>query len=390
MESEELTKEEINNISKSKIEISNIAKEDIIFVTLFHRPRLLYIKNGKIYIQDFQLLEEENLKKKCEILEVEDFVSRYFNQMWVGNYEHYNPDLENKRINHKKELNSDISEYIMNAERRIYSHDITLMDFENSGINFNSEKEYHTDMLNFIFHIEIYDRIKNYSHKKTVSYFEEYDKDNNGIIDLSESQDFSKLLDKYESKIIEIDPSHIHKFVKVSNYMKKKAMNIQEMFESIKKSKNLSEINEEKALLNNQIHSYEIILFHSINMVGALINNKMTTFYEIYETLDKINIFNSNWENEVSEKLHSIENGISDLNNTLIQVMVSIWEMESKIVKELKTLTYFTREGFSELNSSITSELQSIDSSIKFNNLLTGIQTYQMYKVNKNTKSLRE
>ena len=52
------------------------------------------------------------------------------------------------------------------------------------------------------------------------------------IIDHREDlRDFSKLLDKYESKIIEIDPSHIHKFVKVSNYMKKKAMNIQEMFE---------------------------------------------------------------------------------------------------------------------------------------------------------------
>jgi len=33
--------------------------------------------------------------------------------------------------------------------------------------------------------------------------------------------------------------------------------------------------------------------------------------------------------------------------------------------------------------------LKSIDSSIKFNNLLTTVQTYQLYKVNKNTKGLK-
>jgi hypothetical protein len=38
----------------------------------------------------------------------------------------------------------------------------------------------------------------------------------------------------------------------------------------------------------------------------------------------------------------------------------------------------------------IIKELRSIDSSIQFNNLLTGIQTYQMYKINKNTKNLNK
>ena len=58
-------------------------------------------------------------------------------------------------------------------------------------------------------------------------------------------------------------------------------------------------------------------------------------------------------------------------------------------VNEISNLSYVTQESFKELNQSVTKELSSIDSSIKFNNLLTGIQTYQMYKVNKNTKSLR-
>ena len=34
--------------------------------------------------------------------------------------------------------------------------------------------------------------------------------------------------------------------------------------------------------------------------------------------------------------------------------------------------------------------LDGIKSGVGLNNLLTGIQTYQIYKINKNTKSLRE
>ena len=63
--------------------------------------------------------------------------------------------------------------------------------------------------------------------------------------------------------------------------------------------------------------------------------------------------------------------------------MYSIESMERNIVGGLKELTYLTEEGFSDLNSSVTRELKNIDSSVKFNNLLTGIQTYQTYKLRK-------
>jgi len=52
-------------------------------------------------------------------------------------------------------------------------------------------------------------------------------------------------------------------------------------------------------------------------------------------------------------------------------------------------MSYVTQDGFSDLNNSLSRELQGINSSIDTNNLLTGIQTYQTYKINKNTKSLR-
>ncbi len=135
-------------------------------------------------------------------------------------------------------------------------------------------------------------------------------------------------------------------------------------------------------LLKNQIHSYELLLFHSINMIGALVIEDLITFYEIYESFDKLNVFNSNWENEVSEKLSSIDNKLDDL-------MYSIYNMEQNIVSELNHLSYVTQESFEDLNSSVTNQLKEVESSINANNLLTGIQTYQLYKINKNTKGLR-
>ena len=134
-------------------------------------------------------------------------------------------------------------------------------------------------------------------------------------------------------------------------------------------------------ILKNNINTYESLLLHSITMIISLVEEDLITFYEIYEMFDKLNVFNSNWENEVSQKLTDIGDGLVDL-------MYSIQKMEVKITNELNNLSYITQESFSMLNKNVTEELKSIDSSIKFNNLLTGISTYQLYKINKQTKGL--
>ena len=117
-------------------------------------------------------------------------------------------------------------------------------------------------------------------------------------------------------------------------------------------------------------------------MVTCLVEDDMFTFYEIHESFDKLKIFKSDHEREVSEKLTNIEIGIYDL-------MSSIRSMERNVINELGYLSYVTQSSFHNLSESVTKQLSSIDSSIKFNNLLTGIQTHQTYKINQNTKSLR-
>ena len=140
-------------------------------------------------------------------------------------------------------------------------------------------------------------------------------------------------------------------------------------------------MNDRVSLLHNQVHSYELLIFHSINMIGAITDDNLIAFYEIYESFDKLGIFNSNWENEISSKLNNI-------GDKLDEILESINSFEQNIVGELNHLSYTSQESFSRLSDSVTSQLKGVESSINFNNLLTGIQTYQLYKINQNTKRI--
>jgi hypothetical protein len=265
------------------------------------------------------------------------------------------------------------------------TYEVFKNKLDNGLVDINEEELEFINKLNNIF-VELIHQVKNESNLKNRIHSEninssisEVDKDNNGEVDLIDGESFNKLLNKHQKSVTEIDKNYIQKFVKISMYLKTKKKNTQNIFESISETRNGKELDELMSLLKNQIHTYELLVFHSISMITSLVESDLITFYEIYESFDQLGVFNSNWENEVSNKLNDIGDGIKDL-------MYSINRMELNIVNSLETLTYVTEDSFNELNSSISSQLSSIDSSINFNNLLTGIQTYQMYKINQNSK----
>jgi hypothetical protein len=206
----------------------------------------------------------------------------------------------------------------------------------------------------------------------------ELDKDGNGEVDVVEGNDFNTLLKKHQKNIIEVDRNYVQQFVKVSSYLKTKKGNIQSIFDSIKNTPNQEVLNEYVEILKDEIHTYNLILFNSLNMIVSLVEDDMITFYEIHEMFDTLNIFDSQHEKNVSQKLTNIGDGLKSL-------MYEIRDMANQLSNSLTNLSYVTEESNRQLNE----QLSAIDSSIQTNNLLTGIQTYQMYKVNKNTKSLK-
>jgi len=192
------------------------------------------------------------------------------------------------------------------------------------------------------------------------------------IMNLADGESVKKLMIKNQSSIIEVDKSCIQKFVKLSSYLSTKKSNITLICNIIQETKNIKELDEVVKLLESQIHLHNLLVFHSLSMLVSILENDLITFYEIYECFDKLSVFNSNWENEVTEKLTEIGTGLQDL-------LFATHKMERNIVTAINNLTYLTQEGFERLGSKITNELSSIDSSIKFNNLLSTIQAYKLY-----------
>lgn len=198
----------------------------------------------------------------------------------------------------------------------------------------------------------------------------DFDKDGNGKVDLINGDDFNLLLRKHHNKIIEIDRNYIQEFVKISNYIKSKKENIQKIFDSIKNTPNEETLNNYVQILKDDIHSYNLLFFNSLNMIVSLVEDDMITFYEIHERFDNLNIFDSKHERDVSLKL-------SNIGDNLKELMFTVEEMGRNIEDQLSDLSYVTEQSSLSLNS----QLEQIDSSLKTNNLLTTINTYQTYKL---------
>ena len=213
-----------------------------------------------------------------------------------------------------------------------------------------------------------------------------FDKNKNLEIDeLEKPDDFILLVQTNQQKIIEFDKSenkdYIKLFVQVHERIELKKNNINNLFEEILNYKGPYDENTNHKsfiqIIENEIHSYNVLLTNSIFMVSSLINDDRITFYKIYQSFDKLEIFNSNFENESLKQLKSI-------NNNLIEVVNSIEQMNFSITSELQELNYITGKN-TEL---IQESLNQINSSININTLINSINTYQNYKINKNTKRL--
>jgi hypothetical protein len=218
----------------------------------------------------------------------------------------------------------------------------------------------------------------------------EFDKDDNGELDILEGDNLlMDLLEKNQSQITEFDHTLVRNIIRLNNFLNTKKKNLINIFNLLKTVKNEKDLEGVLLVLRQGIDNYQSLLIHSLNMVISLKERQMITYYELYETFDSLGVFNSNWENEVSGKLSNIDSKLSNLIDTLKEVIVSIQKMEDSITKNLDELTYTTKTSFEQLNTSLTTELKSIRNGVQWNNLLTGIQTYQLYKINKYTQSLK-
>lgn len=214
--------------------------------------------------------------------------------------------------------------------------------------------------------------------KTTQDLINQLDEDGNGIVDVIEENDFKVLLNKYQEKIKATDKKYLQKFVKVSSWLETKKSNVQKIFDSIKNVKGVPEVLMVDSL-KAEIHVYEQVLFNALNMISALIEDDMLTFYEIEDVFDDLNMFDSKLEKDISKKLSDIGDGLSDVRDGLNAFVNEMNQSTNRIIESVQTLTYVT----AKTNERLEGHLKSINSSIKVGNLVNSINTYQNWRQKK-------
>tara|TARA_B100002019_G_scaffold92490_1_gene79817 strand:+ start:308 stop:2119 length:1812 start_codon:yes stop_codon:yes gene_type:complete len=182
---------------------------------------------------------------------------------------------------------------------------------------------------------------------------------------------YFNILKNNQSKINEIDREYVQKFIKLNNYLKQKSSNLSTILE--KTISNLENEPKETILEREQeinffkglVYSYNLMVNHSIVMVTSLVEDDTITFYEIYEVFDKMNVFNTNWENEVNDKLSEINESLHDLNFSIIGLMSQMRGMERNIVNGLQSIN----TSIGSLENSVNKQLSETNSRLKYDNL---------------------
>ncbi len=198
-----------------------------------------------------------------------------------------------------------------------------------------------------------------------------------------------------ELKEKEFNSNFIHDFIKIINFVESNidsywSMNIRLCMDIERKVNGnefltLREIEKITKSHNKFISLNSTIIFGLIEMIRSIIYNDRIRFYEIYEKFDKLRIFNSQYQNDVINSLSSINQNLIDLNSKIDNLTNTIEMMSDQILSSIDELKF----EVSYLNDNITGQLQNISSKLDVNNLLNMVQTYQLYRINSNTKSLK-
>ena len=145
----------------------------------------------------------------------------------------------------------------------------------------------------------------------------------------------------------------------------------------------ISEIRKEHNFIVDRYKHLNRLNALSILMVNALLDENKLLFYEIYEKLDKLSVFQNNWENKIEEKLTKIDSKLDILNTSILQLMDVLRDVEGNIVSELQSLEKSLASEIRDMDKNLSEELSSINSKFSYSNLLNTYNTYQLYKISK-------
>jgi F0F1-type ATP synthase membrane subunit b/b' len=362
----------IDNSIDNQEEIIKIKKIDFVEIS---DEKLRTIFNGNSQKRIKEIEKSMNELEKSSL----DFVKRLeiINTTIKKNQEEYQ-----KNLNELKDLNIESYDEKLNKERK------ELSNYLNNGyVKIRNDYRREIENINSIYNDKNFQLFKKLYKESPL---------------LFQSNIFNRFLETIKINNDEqiLNLSRFLKFIikKEKEYSKE----IKTLFEKIETG-NMSKTDLELLLINK---SNLISFYNSFHlMYQSLVNNKMGVFMKIYIEIESMGIFTSFFEENVMNNLNILNKHLSNLNSTLSLVSKQL-SLTNNYIDLLNTQMYKTNllveetnynlqdisDGIEQSNSLLGTQndyLSSINSGIGMNNLLTGIQTYQMYKINKNTKSLR-
>jgi hypothetical protein len=230
---------------------------------------------------------------------------------------------------------------------------------------------------------------------------------------LEHPDNFKDLILKSENTIINLSSEFIPKFLKVFNFINKQYEIIEKSLSILKNEEDEENIDQLIDMIKIQMGSYNVFYLNSVAMISTLASNRLTYFYELYNEFDNLGVFNTSYEKNVLDSLKVIENemislnenismgylmienklnqvidGITSLNQAMYENIKAIYHLENRLVSSFKSLENTIAVNTSDLAKNINGHLVNIDSKIGFNNLVSVVSAYQLYKINKQTKPL--
>ena len=302
-----------------------------------------------------------------------------------------------KTINIIKDLIIKISEDLINSDNHVDELEEKRFNILIKIINASNEPIENNDIAEYI-----------------QEKFKEASLRNSGDLVDSPSK-IKQLIISNQNKIVELDKRYVLDFLKIHNFLNIKHQQIIKSVETLNKDvKVFKTIDSFSSLIIEQVNSYNIVYYYSLNMLIGLLDGNFVVFYELYEEFDELGIFKNKFEKDLTATLTDIKEelktmnvdivrkltiiesqlekvivGVNQINQNLTEVVNGLINIEESISNGFNSLNHTIDSNFKDLNTNLNNGLENLNSTVAFGNMINAISAYQLYKVNKNTKSLR-
>ena len=194
---------------------------------------------------------------------------------------------------------------------------------------------------------------------------------------------YNKLNEKYNLFV----DSQFNKIIRFLEHIENKEKKYRELY--IECTKNYTLNPKEIPIYELKKEKNEIDVSYSLlSILANEVNGDVVNFNKVYNNLEDAGLFmtvpekiNQQYLSEISLKLDNVLSGLKVLFESIEETNRSLRDIEQN-TNEMSSNMYDVTNHLWDISSNI----KDVGSSLNANNILTGIQTYQLYQINKNTK----